>query len=187
MLHRPKHSAGFTLIEIMVVLVIVGLMIIVNLPRIHQYRLRTQLEGTVQEIKGQVRKTQTWSTAVKAGTAVADADHNASLFAYALHFEEGANEYVIWEVWEDADGNAASYAETPDERKDVIPLPEQITISDIQPGQPLNTADFLFEIPTGQIIATSAVFDAENKVEITLKLTSYTYLFRIWRNGTISS
>ncbi|HNT29545.1 MAG TPA: prepilin-type N-terminal cleavage/methylation domain-containing protein [bacterium] len=180
----PHHRTGFTVIEVLIVTMIVGLISAIAIPRFHSFRYKNQLKAAKNQLKADIRQTRTWSTAVKTGTNIPEHPYNTALAAYAVHFDPASDSYTIWEVWEDENGNLASYeTETPDERKIPHALPQGIQLYRVFPA---NT-DIYFSVPDGRLSGSlgSASF-SDGKIIITLQLKTYTIEISVLEFGDVS-
>jgi prepilin-type N-terminal cleavage/methylation domain-containing protein len=180
---RPRR--GFTIMELLITIVIIGLASSIVIPQLQAFRLKNTLKTTINQLKADIRQTRTWSQAVRNGTPISGFAYNDTLVAYAIHFDSTNNAYTIWEVWQDSLGNQASFAnvDTPTSRKIVHPLPSGIVFSSINP----NNSDIFFDIPSGQVSGDLGAGSFQgDKIVITLTLKTIQNTISVWQHGDLS-
>lgn len=186
-LFHHKKLGGFTLIEMMVVLAILGLVVTLYIPNLQRQQVRTRLKSARNEIRAELEKVATWSTAVRAGTDISGDAYNHQLVGYAMRFTVGSAEYTLWEVWANETDQIGTFAQTPAARKTKGTLAKAILISEITPSQPTaGVLDVVFTTPTGRLNETFSTLDSEGKVVLNFASKGYTESLSIWRNGRAS-
>jgi prepilin-type N-terminal cleavage/methylation domain-containing protein len=179
---------AFTLIEILVVVIIVGLIAAIMIPNLQQQRLKNMLKSACTEMKANIRNVHTYATAVKDGTAITADPFNSAFIAYAIWFDKNASTYTVWEVWENAIGETATFDQTNPQRKQTFSLPTPITLDTIAPTQSpnANNVNLVFKIPSGNLDESRASFDTSHQITLTLKLKTLTQSVKISNKGTVS-
>jgi len=185
--HACSQRPGFTIIEILVVLVILGLILAGMYPNLQRQLLRTRLHSNAAEIQAELRNTRTWATAVRDGVDLPDEDFNTQLVAYAARLEVGNPAYTLWEVWADEEGDWATFEQTPSARKYNRTITHQVAITDISPAQAaVGKVDLYFETPFGYLSSDATTLDTEKKVTLTLTLRQMQTQLVVWENGNIA-
>jgi prepilin-type N-terminal cleavage/methylation domain-containing protein len=159
---HKSNRMGFSLIEVLVVLAILGLFVGIGLPVLQSQRQRNLVKNALSDLQAEAEKAQTWSEAVRLGTSLAGNEYNNQLVAYGIHFStEG---YTIWEVWNSSadPDDWESFSTVDASRKTFIAWDGQIELKVVTPA---GVTDILFVVPTGSI---SADFGSETDIRITL-------------------
>lgn len=182
--NRDNGQKGFTLIELMIVMTIMGLIFGASIVNMNSFRERNDLKISRSQLIADMRLAKTWARAVRSGEEIEDNAFNHQLVGYALRLEEGAEEYVLWEVWADDLGARATYDQTPDKRKFTRELTRTATILSIYPA---NT-DLLFTAPFGKLeglFGAEQSFDTEGNITIIVENGDLFGEILINRNGSI--
>ncbi len=175
---RPRQR-GWSVIEILVTIAIIGLASMVVVPNLQRFRVKTELKTFKNQLKADIRQVRTWSTAVKTGTSISGATFNDELAAYAIHFDTVQNTYTIWEVWQDTTGHQAEYTltETPLTRRTVRTLPKGITLLSLNPAD----TDIFFQVPYGALSGSLGTGSfSSGKITLTLQMKSQQTTISIW-------
>ena len=179
-----RSLRGFTVIEMLATIAIIGLASAIIVPQLQRFHTKTELKTFRNQLKADIRQTRTWSQAVKNGTPITGATYNDALVAYAVHFDITNSTYTIWEVWQDALGNQATFAlETHAARKITKPLPKGITFASLDP----NDSDIYYSVPTGDINGSLDTLSFTNgKIILTLQMKSLQDTITIWDHGDLT-
>ena len=108
-LTTPSYSAGFTMLEMMVVMAIVLALTAIVIMYIPQFRDRSGLDLIAQEIAITVRQAQVYASGGKvqtAGTTIKP--------SYGVYFEQGADEFFLFT---NSDSNEGYQPDTEEEQK----------------------------------------------------------------------
>ena len=149
-----KHTKGFTLIELIMVLVLLGLMFGVTVPKFRQALLSDSLDATSLRLIGLVQDLRERAI--------------SGQVSYILHFDIRGNE--IW-----ASAGTASEEEQEDARERVYKLPDDVRIQDVwswSSGKFYNEGIIRFS-RKGYIEQSMIHLKSEDGREMSLELTPF--------------
>ena len=159
-----RNCLGFTIIELIVSIAIIGTMAGIFFANYHDGGIQTDLNGAVQKLASDIRLAQNFSLGTKEFGSITPKG------GWGINFNKDSQEYFIFA---DDNGNY-TYNESNNEKYNVIKMPANITISSLKvsdsivftEGNAVNSADIVFLPPDPQTYINAST---NQNIQITVR------------------
>ncbi|MFA6096464.1 MAG: type II secretion system protein [Candidatus Paceibacterota bacterium] len=141
-----RNSNGFTLLEMMLVIVIISIMSVVVMNNYNSQKKTKEMQFAIQKISDDIRRVQNYSINIK---KFEDYDISGG---YGIHFERDGAGYIIFLNSPSVLNKA--YVSGEDQIVETIVLSPSVTIETLNGVSDLPNADILFGPPYGKVNMT---------------------------------
>lgn len=142
-----RNSNGFTLLEMMLVVVIISIMSVVVMNNYNSQKKTKEMQFATQKISDDIRKVQNYSINIK------KFENYDISGGYGIHFERDGTGYVIF-LNSPSVPNKAYVDDIEDKIVETVAFPQGVTIDTLNGVSDLPNADILFEPPYGKVDMT---------------------------------
>ena len=156
-----NSSNGFTLIELIIAIAIMGIMFAVTVPQYTKYRNSKALFLGAEQIVGDIRMVQNYSYSILKDNG------SFPIGGYGIHFSKDSDHYIIF-----ADDGDKEYAGSSENFKE-IKLPEGVKITSLKVDTTDNPdVDLIFVPPYGRVFISKENKISENFINLEIVISN---------------